>query len=124
MDINIVNEMIDELIQCDTTYQNIRDLAALYKVKEQFLKEEPPIPTPVEKELSDILPAYESYIECKKKYQLKETTKESLSEKIKLLCIEVFEFISIIYSNTETKEERAEILRCVDRLTKELGKVF
>ena len=50
MNKNEVTEMIAELEQSDATYQNCNDLAALYKVRDEFDK--------VKAEIDDILPAY------------------------------------------------------------------
>lgn len=121
MDINIINELIDELKQCDTTYTNVRDLAALYEVKDRFENNEETIKqTDVEKELSDILPAYEKYIEVKTKFQLTGAEEENMVYKLKLLCIEIFDLLKVLYTNTNTEAERAEIHRCITRLTEEI----
>ena len=118
---NIINELIDELKQCDTTYNNVRDLAALYEVRDRFENNEESIKqTEVEKELSDILPAYEKYVEVKTKFQLTSTEEENMVYKLKLLCIEIFDLLKILYTNTNTDAERSEIRRCITRLTEEI----
>lgn len=117
MDINIINEMIDELKQSDTTYANAADLAALLTVRDKF---EEVKPTEVEKELSDILPAYHVYVEAKTKFQLTGAEEENMIYKLKLLCIEIFDLLKLLYTNTNTDGERAEIHRCISRLTEEI----
>lgn len=117
MDINIVDELISELKTCDTTYNNVRDLAALYTVKDKLEEDEK---TEESKELFEILPAYKHYINEKRKFQLGESDKDHLQAEMKLLCIEIFDFVAALYRNTNTQEERQEIMRCISRINEEL----
>jgi len=115
MDKKLINEYINELENCDTTYNNIRDLAALYIVRNEMSTNDT-----VEKELSDILPAYKLYIDNKRRYQLGQLDKDSLLNKLNLLCIEIFEFITTIYRNTDSEEERQQIQKCLQKLSRGL----
>lgn len=118
MNINEIDQMINELKQCDTTYSNIKDLAALYIVKENLNAKQ----SSTEKELSDILPAYQSYIDSKRKYQFKQVDITLVENKLKMLCIEVFEFIDTLYKNTDAKEERTQLKRCILKLSEIFSK--
>ena len=101
MDIQIINENITELENLDTTFDNVQELAYLYIIKDHFTKSDK-----IEQELSDILPAYQRYVEAKRRFQLNLTDSEPMIELLKLLCQEIADFIGILYSGTSTRKER------------------
>ena len=104
MDISMINDLIDELENGDTSLSNIRNLSALYNVKSHLLGSNRYDNTT--KELSDILPSYLQYIDTKRRYQLHEITDELLYINMKELCREIKEFIQALYSGTDTQQER------------------
>ena len=58
------------------------------------------------KRVKDILPSYLGYINVKRKFQLHKTTNENVIIAMKALCTEIKEFIQILYSSTDTPQER------------------
>lgn len=109
MDINIINDLIADLEQAEeTSLSNARNLSALYIVRNQMTNKDM-IQSDVTKELHDILPSYKRYIDMKRRYQMQETTKESVLSYMKQLCIEIKEFIRTLYSSTDMPEERTMI---------------
>jgi hypothetical protein len=104
MDINTINNLIKDTENSETTLSNIRNLSALYNVRNILLnnKEE----TQTETELKDILPSYLGYINIKRKYQLHKTTNDNVIIAMKALCTEIKEFIQTLYSSTDTPQER------------------
>ena len=116
MDIKIINEMIEELEDSDTTYANVADLASLYMVREKF---NAPADV-VTKELSDILPAYNVYKTVKRNYQLNGIDKSKVIRQMEFVCKELKDFVGILYSSSDLLEERELILKTI----KELGNKF
>lgn len=104
MDINTINDLIKEIENGETTLSNIRNLSALYNVRNILLnnKEE----TQTQTELKDILPSYLGYINIKRKFQLHKTINENVIIAMKALCTEIKEFIQTLYSSTDTPQER------------------
>ena len=116
MDIKMINDLIDELEQEDLSLSNIRNLSALYTVKKQILGN---ISFDnVVKELNDILPSYEQYINIKRKYQMRETTINNVETELKNVCREIKEFIQTLYSGTDDNSERILIKNLVEELRK------
>ena len=105
MDIKIIDELINELEQCDTTYSNIRDLAALYTVKDR-LGGSPSIANESDNEADDILPAYNRYTTSKMLYQLGTGNLDAVLSDIQLLCSEISELIESIYNSASIEERR------------------
>lgn len=109
MKIDIINEMIDDLEQAEESLSNVRNLSALYNVRANLLGSTKFDKTA--KELNDILPSYNQYIEVKRKYQLKEVTADALYTAFNSLCSEIQEFLHTLYSCTDTEQERAILKR-------------
>lgn len=101
---------IQEMKSREPTAQNMRDVALLELwINQKSNQTEFISPTPIAeitKETNDILPAYSLYIENKKKYQLKEITKEKMLDSFENLSNEIIDLINLIYRNTDTPEER------------------
>ena len=106
MDINIINNLIEDTENSETTLSNIRNLSALYNVRNILLNNKEETQTQTETELKDILPSYLGYINIKRKYQLHKTTNENVIIAMKALCTEIKEFIQTLYSSTDTPQER------------------
>lgn len=106
MDIKEINEMIQELEESDTTYNNAMDLASLYTVRDNITLEE----------LDDILPTYNQYCRIKRDYQMNKRTIEPVLVEINRVCNEIAEFIKTMYSNTDTPEERKIIKEMIRKI--------
>lgn len=115
MDLVIINDLIDELEQSDTSLSNVRNLSALYNVKTHLLGTE--IYNNTIKELNDILPSYIDYLDIKRKYQLGEIQENVLFSYLESVCKEIREFIQILYSGTDTPKERDIIKNLIRQLT-------
>lgn len=112
MDIRIINEMIEELEDSDTTYANVTDLASLYTVRDKLTQ---PIDG-ITKELNDILPAYTVYKHIKRDYQLGKADKSRVINQMKSVCKEISELMCTIYNNSDLEEERKLILETLKNL--------
>lgn len=111
MDVKILDELIEEVKDSDTTYANARDLSALCSARDILTS-----PTDIEKEIDDILPAYRQYVDIKTRYQLKQIDKESVIYSLNLVCREIEELIQILYSSTDMPLERIEIQNIIRNL--------
>lgn len=114
LDMQEIDNTIEQLENGTTTFDNCLKLASLYIVREH-LKDanltavhhpETGDNDEVVKELNDIFPQYHEYIETKRMYQLKQTTEEAVLQKLGYVCKELEEFVSTLYSSTESPEER------------------
>lgn len=99
MNLREITDTIEELENGNTTYDNCIKLSALYTVRDNLKSD-------TEKELNDILPQFRMYVAVKRKYQLKELSKEDLIFAMKSMCRDIEEFIDTLYNNTELPEER------------------
>ena len=109
LDIEEINNTIQELENANTTFDTCLKLASLYIVKANYKKPENRANISndkVEKELSDILPAYRMYCEVKRKYKLNELTENAVNLAIQDLCKEIIELIATIYAGTDSPIER------------------
>ena len=111
MDKKIVDEMINELEHCDTTYQNCNDLAALYMVRDELGANK------VESEIDDILPAYRKYVETKANYQQGKATKDAVIDSMNLVCREIYDLIKMLFSCSDMPLERIKIQCMVDSIS-------
>ena len=100
-----IENTIEELENGDTTFDACIKLSALYNVRDHFTKETP-VSDVVVKELSDILPHYEMYIEAKRNYQMNKVSEEVVMDYMSSVCVEIDEFIHTLYSNTDMPQER------------------
>lgn len=104
MNIEEINQSILELEQGPTTFATCEKLSWLYTVRDHLDQS-----NVVEKEYSDILPEYQKYKEIKRKYQLNEVSIDVLDESIHKVCLEISEFMKMLYSCTDTENEREQI---------------
>lgn len=114
MDLKEINDMIDEIESKETSLSNIRNLSALYTVKNHLVGSK--TYDSIVKELNDILPSYLNYIDVKRKYQLKEITEVNVLLQLGNVCQEIKEFIQTLYSGTDTPEERDIIKKLITDL--------
>ena len=110
LDLSEINSAIEELENTITTYDTCIKLSALYNVKNHMLTDT------VEQELDDILPQYKKYCNIKRKYQLNELSKDNIIYAMENVCKEIEEFIQVLYSNTDTNEERNLIKKMIEKL--------
>ena len=113
MNIEEIQNTIEALEESSTTFGNCEKLASLYicreyltKDKKSTLEETNP---EVEQEYNDILPQYQQYCKVKRRYQLHEVTEDLVISSMMNVCTEIKEFIQILYSNTDMKDERTQI---------------
>lgn len=104
MSIEELNGLIEEVEKQELSLSTVRNLSALYTVKDHITQ--PVIKDEVTKELHDILPSYIDYINRKRKYQLHEATTESVLISMQSVCKELKEFVQKLYSGTDMQEER------------------
>ena len=115
MNKDTVNEMVNELENADTTYQNCNDLAALYIIRGELGANR------VEAEINDILPAYKKYVAIKTKYHHGETTKDSVISAIELVCREIYDLIKMLYSCSDMPLERLKIQNMIEAAKDSVG---
>lgn len=123
LDIADIENTISKLESGSTSYDNCLKLASLYIVRDYYNKEETHI-TPVEKEYNDILPSYNSYCDIKKQYQMNLLPKDSVLAAMQNLSKEIKEFLLIIYSSTDTQEERDMMKEQLDMALSEIRGTF
>ena len=117
MDIKAINENIEELENSDTTFDNVKELAYLYIVRDHMFPQDK-----VEVELSDILPAYSKYVAIKYRYQRHEITEEPVVSAITEVCREIKEFLQTLYSGTDMHKERVQIIQMLSALNEQYNK--
>lgn len=108
MDISTIDTMIKDLEESEVTLSNIRNLSALYTVRNNLKVDK--VEDKVTEELNDVLPSYMQYVTVKREYQMGETSKEKIASYLMQVCKEVEDFIHALYSGTDTPEER-ELIR-------------
>lgn len=100
-------ENLREMRTREPTAQNMRDVALLEiwlamnaepEQVERIIE-----PTPQSKPL---LPSFEKYVDAKRKFQDKDTTKDKVLETLGAVSREVKNFILTLYNNTDFQEER------------------
>lgn len=104
--------MIKDLEESEVTLSNVRNLSALYTVRNNLktYKIDDKVEDNVTEELNDVLPSYVQYVKVKREYQMGETSKEKIASYLLQVCKEVEDFIHALYSGTDTPEER-ELIR-------------
>lgn len=123
MDRSLIQDTIEELERDDTTFFNCQNLAALYIVREYFKKPIELQEKTVEMELSDILPQYQNYKNIKRRYQMSEIAKEQVIKSMNEVCAEIQEFIELLYTSSDMKEERSAINLLISSLYNKYGKI-
>ena len=103
MNIQEINKAISELEAGPTTFQNCDKLASLYICKQNLISKNN---DSVVKEYNDILPMYYNYRNCKKQYQHDELSERLLIQAFGKMCVELSEFILMLYNSTESEQER------------------
>lgn len=120
MNIEEISNTIEELENGDTTFVNCQKLASLYIVRENFKIDYQRMVTPVEEELNDILPQYQTYCEVKRRYQLNEVTEPAVIDSLNRVCKEIREFLHTLYSGTDMEQERYIIVETLQQIVEEI----
>ena len=115
MDIIAIQDNIEALENSDTTFDNVKELALLYIVRDKLKTHEIDV---VQTELADILPAYNKYCNTKRKYQLDEVTEGAVIKDLKLVCKEIQEFIHTLYTHTDMRWERKLLIDMISTISK------
>lgn len=113
MDIQVIEDAIRELEEADATVQNVEELADLYIVHDYLTKTEC---VAVQEELSDILPSYRTYCTTKGRFQRNEVSDDAVICALESLCLEIKDFIRVLYSNTDMVKERRRITQLLEDL--------
>ena len=111
-----INNTITELENGSTTFDACIKLASLYTVRDHANH----MDSSVIKEYNDILPQYHKFVEIKRAYQRGELAESAVENSIKMVCVEIFELVQTIYSNTDMELERIAIKDMIHKLN-EIG---
>lgn len=114
MDAVVINELIADLEKSESSLSNIRNLSALYTVRDKLV---PQISIDnTRKELDDILPSYIEYVTSKRRSALTLTSDEFVLINMQKLCKEINEFIHTLYTATNSEAERKVIKNLISDL--------
>ena len=124
LDIELIEDTIDELEQDATSFNNCEKLSYLYICRDNYYNRnmkridslESKSERSTQSELDDLLPAYQKYIDTKRRYQKYEVIEQMLIYSMENLCDEITEFISSLYHNTESTAERQLILNMLEKI--------
>ena len=126
MDLDLINNTIEELEYSDTTFMNCQNLAALYIVRNMY---KPNTMSQLDqsdrviKELSDLFPQYKKYREIKEQYQLNNVDAERVCHAMKGFCNELYEFLTILYSDSDLPDERVYLTEMIEKTQKQYEKI-
>lgn len=125
MNLELVQNTIEQLESLDTTFENCQNLAALYIVRDMYKPRKSQLLQyeQVAKELSDIFPQYSKYIEIKKQYQLKKVSADEVSVEIKELCKQIYEFLILLYVDSDMPQERKSLQNLAEKINNEYKKI-
>ncbi len=70
----------------------------------------------IRKELDDILPAYNQYLNDKIQYQSNELGPEPMLNSFKFVCQELQDFVITLYCGTDTYKERRELTQTLQQV--------
>jgi predicted transcriptional regulator len=124
IDIELIEDTIEELENSATSFENCEKLASLYICRMMYQNANMKLSdvservsyNNVDSQLQDILPAYNKYVEAKRRYQQFEVVDKMLIYAMEDLCKEITEFIADLYHNTETTAERALIVEMINEM--------
>ena len=125
MNLELVQNTIEQIESLDTTFENCQNLAALYIVRDMYKPRKSQLLQyeQVAKELSDIFPQYSKYIEIKKQYQLKKVSADEVSVEIKELCKQIYEFLILLYVDSDMPQERKSLQNLAEKINNEYKKI-
>ena len=105
-DLKEIQETIEQLENVPITLKNAQELACLYIIRNEHKTVENDADKRIIKEYKDILPSYTLYVDAKRRYQLGELNETVVLTQLENLCIEISEFLNILYSSTDMWKER------------------
>ncbi len=111
MDTVVINELIADLEKSESSLSNIRNLSALYTVRDKLSPKTETDTT--RKELDDILPSYIEYVTSKRHSAMTLTSDEFVLINMQKLCKEIREFIHTLYTSTSSEAERKVIKKLI-----------
>lgn len=120
LDLQRIENTIKELEDEETTFDTCIKLSALYVVREHLGGEILEVEDEVVKELSDILPHYEMYVQAKRNFQLTRTEYDAVLDCMKIACKEISEFIYSIYSSTDNESERILLYEMLNNILQKI----
>ena len=107
-----VSKKIKELEEQKLSVDSCIKLSALYNIISQHTET---TSDAIVNELNDILPEYSKYKITKVKYQSGEISKEEVQTEMKKLCKELYEFLEVLYTCPDMKEERDCLLKTLTK---------
>ena len=113
-----VSKKIKELEEQKLSVDNCIKLSALYNILSQHTET---TNDTIVNELNDILPEYSKYKITKIKYQSGEISKEEVQTEMKKLCKELYEFLEVLYTCSDMKEERDCLLKTLTKAQELIG---
>lgn len=109
MNIKDIDKEISTLENSVYSLSNVRNLSALYNVREHLSNAIQSKPDALQRELDDILPQYRLYCDIKRQYQLGKTSEEDVIRAMRNVCKEIYEFLLLLYQNTDMSIERKQL---------------
>ena len=106
MQIESINNAIAELDTAETTVKNVEELACLYIIRNNLQNANKHANSASDRVF---LPYYNVYVEDKRKYQRHEITDDIIKEDIRYACLEIIDFLTVLYNCTDSEYERKEI---------------
>lgn len=126
MDLLAIEDAIKELEHSETTFDNVQELANLYTVYNNFVKEplndEIKSSNDVVKEIVDIIPSYYQYCSIKREYQLHNISYDDFLPTFKALCAEIVDFLTLLYATTISHKERLILNDMINSIQKQYSK--
>lgn len=116
MDIQIIEDNIALLEQDTTTVDNVKILASLYICRQNLNKANKSNLTAFKQDINEILPAYSKYCSAKYNFQLGVGPEECVLDNLSILCSEIKDLYTSLYSSSGSRKERKILKNCIDSL--------
>lgn len=113
MQIESINNAIAELETAETTVKNVQELACLYIIRDKLQNANKHANSTSD---SVFLPYYNVYIEDKRKFQRREVSADIIKEDIQNVCVEIIDFLNMLYSCTDSEYEREVVKNMFERI--------
>lgn len=112
IDLDEIKRTVQELERGETSFASCSKLASLYIVLDH-LNQAGFTSNDVVAEYRDILPHYTQYCSIKADYQRGKISIDNVLVALSSVCKEISEFLSTLYSNTDSPDERIQIKKCI-----------
>ena len=106
MQLQSIENAIAELETAETTVKNVQELACLYIIRDNLQNADKHANSALD---SVFLPYYNVYVEDKRKYQRHEIADDVIKEDIRYACMEIVDFLTMLYNCTDSEYERKEV---------------